>query len=73
MTTPDTPDRPPAYCPWCHSPYGRGRIVCRHCGRTYDPEVAATLTERPEKRERRPGRSVRTVSGGLPTLGKRRR
>lgn len=64
------------YCDGCASRYGW--LSCRLCGRSFKPGKKLTVQfpqcQKCSNKHVRKGRgpSVRTVSGGLPTLGKRR-
>jgi hypothetical protein len=64
------------YCDGCAARYGW--LSCRQCGRSFKPGKTLTVQfpqcQKCSNKHARKGRgpSVWTVSGGLPTLGKRR-
>jgi len=67
-------NRAKKYCDGCAT--RRGFLECRRCGGMFDPAgrsgVQFALCQKCSNADRSRSRSVRTVSGGLPTLGKRR-
>jgi hypothetical protein len=57
-------------CPSCHARWAR--VTCSRCGKSFKRTPAAPRLRLCDLCRARSSQSVRTVSGGLPTLGKRR-